>query len=57
MLSKVKSVIILVLSVMLAFETGMWVLFVGVMRGLQDETEKPRRRRYGRVSYQYKGES
>lgn len=53
MVSKVKSIIIYVLSVMLAFASGWIVIVAGVMSALHDEKNEEPRRKYGsRISYQ-----
>lgn len=54
MLSKVKSIIIFVLSVILAFESGAIVIYVSIMSALHEERIDRSRRTYGsRVSYQH----
>ncbi len=52
MLSKVKSIIIFVLSVILALESGAIVTYVSVMSALREKRIDRSRRTYGsRVSY------
>lgn len=51
MVSKVKSIIIYVLSVILAFESGLFVIFACIMSALHSEKEEPRRKYGSQVSY------
>lgn len=54
MLSKVKSILIFVLSVILAFESGAIVIYVSIMSALHEERIDRTKRNYGdRVSYRH----
>ncbi len=53
MVSKMKSIIIYVLSVILAFESGLIVIFACIASALHDEKKEEPRRKYGsRINYQ-----